>query len=153
MRKWMKLHDSMCGSVCVREREGSGHRTKASLWVIGTTFFTLPSLSLSLSHIHSLFQSPYHSETLKLLRKILRYGHSYSECAQFQFRFSLSTPSVYTHTHTHLTFYVSVWANFLSQSQHFLHVSSHHMRSSSTLRIPLRSGAALSPLSPTLGTS
>lgn len=105
MRKWMKLHDSMCGSVCVREREGSGHRTKASLWVIGTTFFTLPSLSLS--HIHSLFQSPYHSETLKLLRKILRYGHSYSECAQFQFRFSLSTPSVYTHTHTHTSLSMS----------------------------------------------
>lgn len=54
MRKWMKLHDSMCGSVCVREREGSGHRTKASLWVIGTTFFTLPSLSLSLSYSLSL---------------------------------------------------------------------------------------------------
>lgn len=54
MRKWMKLHDSMCGSVCEREREGSGHRTKASLWVIGTTFFTLPSLSLSLSYSLSL---------------------------------------------------------------------------------------------------
>lgn len=138
-----------CVAVCERER-GLRPQNK-SIFVSDWNHIFHPPVSLSLSHIHSLFQSPYHSETLKLLRKILRYGHSYSECAQFQFRFSLSTPSAYTHTH--LTFYVSVWANFLSQSRHFLHVSSHHMRSSSTLRIPLRSGAALSPLSPTLRTS
>lgn len=142
-----------CVAVCVCERERAPATEQKHLCEWLEPHFSPSRLSLSLSHIHSLFQSPYHSETLKLLRKILRYGHSYSECAQFQFRFSLSTPSVYTHTHTHLTFYVSAWANFLSQSRHFLHVSSHHMRSSSTLRIPLRSGAALSPLSPTLGTS
>lgn len=107
MRKWMKLHDSMCGSVCVRERERGLRPQNKSIFVSDWNHIFHPPVSLSLSHIHSLFQSPYHSETLKLLRKILRYGHSYSECAQFQFRFSLSTPSVYTHTHTHTSLSMS----------------------------------------------
>lgn len=153
MRKWLKLHDSMCGSVCVREREGSGHRTKASLWVIGTTFFTLPSLSLSLSYSLSLPVTISFRDTETVKKNTQIWTLILRVCpvpVSLLFEHPLR---VHTHTHTHLTFYVSAWANFLSQSRHFLHVSSHHMRSSSTLRIPLRSGAALSPLSPTLGTS
>lgn len=141
-----------CVAVCVWERERAPATEQKHLCEWLEPHFSPSRLSLSLSHIHSLFQSPYHSETLKLLRKILRYGRVCPVPVPVSLLFEHPL-RVHTHTHTHLTFYVSAWANFLSQSRHFLHVSSHHMRSSSTLRIPLRSGAALSPLSPTLGTS
>lgn len=144
-----------CVAVCVCERERGLRPQNKSIFVSDWNHIFHPPVSLSLSLSYSLSLpitiSFRDTETVKkntqIWTLILRV------CpvpVSLLFEHPLR---VHTHTHTHLTFYVSVWANFLSQSRHFLHVSSHHMRSSSTLRIPLRSGAALSPLSPTLGTS
>lgn len=91
-----------CVAVCVWERERAPATEQKHLCEWLEPHFSPSRLSLSLIFTLS---SSHHIilKLLKLLKKILRYGHSYSECAQFQFRFSLSTPSVYTHTHTSLS--------------------------------------------------
>lgn len=54
MRKWMKLHDSMCGSVCVRERERGLRPQNKSIFVSDWNHIFHPPVSLSLSLSYSL---------------------------------------------------------------------------------------------------
>lgn len=142
-----------CVAVCVWERERAPATEQKHLCEWLEPHFSPSRLSLSLSYSLSLPVTISFRDTETVKKNTQIWTLILRVCpvpVSLLFEHPLR---VHTHTHTHLTFYVSVWANFLSQSRHFLHVSSHHMRSSSTLRIPLRSGAALSPLSPTLGTS